>query len=97
MTIVSLAEVKAHLRPMSNRRKQAGGCHENGKPAAVLVSVSNDEELESILLACSRRFQRLLERSNREIDQGKALSHDEFWRRAKKKLSGVAHFFLPDV
>ena len=25
----------------------------NGKPAAVLVSVADDDELESILLACS--------------------------------------------
>jgi len=86
MTIVSLAEVKAHLSAYVESSK-AGPVvvTKNGKPAAVLVSVSNDEELESILLACSRRFQRLLERSNREIDQGKALSHDEFWRRAKKK------------
>jgi len=52
----------------------------NSKPAAVLVSVTADDELESILLACSPRFLKSLECSNRQIDQGKSVSHDEFWR-----------------
>ena len=55
----------------------------NGKPAAVLVSVADDDELESILLACSPRFQKLLERSNRQIDRGKGIPHDEFWKRVE--------------
>jgi PHD/YefM family antitoxin component YafN of YafNO toxin-antitoxin module len=56
----------------------------NGKPAAVLVSVADDDELESILLACSPRFQKLLERSSRQIDQGKGIPHDEFWKRVER-------------
>ena len=47
------------------------------------VCVLAIDELESILLACSPRFQKLLERSNRQIDQGKGISHDEFWRRVE--------------
>ena len=86
MTIASLAEVKAHLSAyVESSKKGPIVVTKNGKPAAVLVSVSDDDELDSILLACSRRFQRLLERSNREIDKGKGLSHDEFWRRAGKR------------
>ena len=56
---------------------------QNSKPAAVLVSVADDDELESLLLACSPRFQKLLERSNWQIDQGKGIPHDEFWKRVE--------------
>ncbi|MBZ5495745.1 MAG: type II toxin-antitoxin system Phd/YefM family antitoxin [Acidobacteriia bacterium] len=85
MTIASLAEVKARLSAYVESSKKAPVVvTKNGKPAAVLISISDDEELESILLACSRRFQRLLERSNRQIDKGKGLPHDEFWRRVRK-------------
>jgi hypothetical protein len=50
-----------------------------------LVSVADNDDLESILLACSPRFQRLLERSNRQIDQGKSIPHDEIWKRVEDK------------
>ena len=83
MTIASLAEVKARFSAYIEACKTSPiVVTKNGKAAAVLVSVTDDDELESILLACSPRFQRLLERSNREIDHGRAIPHDEFWKRA---------------
>ncbi len=86
MTIASLAEVKARLSAyVESSKKGPIVVTRNGKPAAVLISVSDGEELESILLACSPRFQRLLERSNRQIDKGKGLSHAEFWRRVREQ------------
>jgi len=84
MTIASLAEVKARFSAFVESCKTSPVVvTKNGKPAAVLVCVTDDDELESVLLACSPRFQKLLERSNRQIDQGKGIPHDEFWQRAK--------------
>jgi len=84
MTIASLAEVKDRFSAYIEACKASPiVVTKNGKAAAVLVSVSDDDELESILLACSPRFKRLLERSNREIDRGEGIPHDEFWKRAK--------------
>lgn len=84
MTIASLAEVKARFSEfVKSCRVSPVVVTKNGKPAAVLVSVSGDDELESILLACSPRFQKLLERSNREIDKGKGISHDRFWQQVE--------------
>ena len=86
MTIASLAEIKARFSAYVEACKASPVVvTKNGKPAAVLVSVGDDEELESILLACSPRFQRLLERSNREIEQGRVIPHEEFWKRARRK------------
>jgi prevent-host-death family protein len=84
MTIASLAEVKAKFSAYIESCKTSPVVvTKNGKPAAVLVSVTDGDELESILLACSPRFQKLLERSNRQIDQGKGIPHDEFWKRVE--------------
>jgi prevent-host-death family protein len=56
MTIASLAEVKARFSAFIESCKTSPVVvTKNGKPAAVLVSVTGDEELESILLACSPR------------------------------------------
>jgi prevent-host-death family protein len=85
MTIASLAEVKAKFSAYIEAAKTSPVVvTKNGKPAAVLVSVSDQDDLDSILLACSPRFQKLLERSNRQIDKSGGIPHDEFWQRVEK-------------
>ena len=85
MTIASLAQVKAKFSAYIEACKTAPVVvTKNGKPAAVLVSVTDDDDLESILLACSPRFQKLLERSNRQIDQTGGIPHDEFWKQVDR-------------
>ena len=84
MTIASLAKVKAKFSAYIEACKASPVVvTKNGKPAAVLVSVADQDELDSILLACSPRFQKLLERSNRQIDKTGGVPHDEFWRRVE--------------
>ena len=85
MTIVSLAQVKAKFSAYVEACKTSPVVvTKNGKPTAVLVAVAGDDELENILLACSPRFQKLLERSDRQIDQSGGIPHDEFWKRVDK-------------
>jgi prevent-host-death family protein len=84
MTIVSLAEVKSKFSAyVASCKNSPIVVTKNGKPAAVLISVEDDDELESILLACSPRFQKLLEHSDRQINRGKGIPHDEFWKRSE--------------
>jgi prevent-host-death family protein len=52
----------------------------NGKPVAVLLSIVDEEEIERLILAYSPKFQGLLDVARREIQEGKGLSHEEFWR-----------------
>jgi len=85
MTIASLAEVKARFSAYIEACKTSPVVvTKNGRPAAVLVSVTDQDDLDSILLACSPRFQKLLERSNRQIDRTGGIPHDEFWRRVEE-------------
>jgi prevent-host-death family protein len=88
MRIVSLAEVKARLSAYVDESKSAGPIviTRNGKAVAVLLSPIDDDDLESILLARSPRFQSLLEKSRKSLQAGKGLSEDAFWEAAENRF-----------
>jgi PHD/YefM family antitoxin component YafN of YafNO toxin-antitoxin module len=57
----------------------------NGKPTAVLLEVSDDDELERLLMAHSPRLQEILASARRRIEAGGGIPDDEFW----KDVAGV--------
>ena len=84
MRIASVAEVKARLS--SYLKASATGpvvVTRNGKAVAVLLGVENDEELERLLLAHSRKLRAILDAADRRIDEGKGIRHDEFWQQVE--------------
>jgi prevent-host-death family protein len=84
MKIASVAEVKARLS--SYLKASATGpvvVTRNGKAVAVLVGVEDDEEVERLLLAHSRKLRAVLDAADRRIDEGKGLGHDEFWQQVE--------------
>jgi prevent-host-death family protein len=82
MKIAALADVKAHLSAYVDECENEGPViiTRNGKAAAVLLAPKDDDDLERLMLAHSRRFQALLSKSRRSIKAGKGVSHDEFWK-----------------
>jgi len=96
MKIAALADVKAHLSAYVDACESEGPIiiTRNGRAAAVLLAPKNDDDLERLMLAHSRRFQALLAKSRRSIKAGKGVSHHEFWknvaaRRPLKRPSQV--------
>jgi prevent-host-death family protein len=87
MKIAALADVKAHLSAYVDECGNEGPViiTRNGKAAAVLLAPKNDDDLERLMLAHSRRFQALLGKSRRSIGAGKGVSHDEFWKAAARR------------
>jgi len=84
MKIASVAEVKARLS--SYLKASATGpvvVTRNGKAVAVLLGVSDDEELERVLLAHSRKLRAILEAADRRIDAGAGIGHDKFWQQVE--------------
>jgi prevent-host-death family protein len=84
MKIASVAEVKAKLS--AYLKASAAGpvvITRNGKAVAVLLGVRDDEELERLLLAHSRKLRAILDAANRRIDQGAGIGHDEFWQQVE--------------
>ena len=52
----------------------------NGKPVAVLISMEEEEELERVILAYSPRFQNILQKAKREIQESVGITHKDFWQ-----------------
>ena len=46
---------------------------------AVLLAVADDDELERLILAHSPKFQRILDKSRRQIAETGGIPHDDFW------------------
>lgn len=87
MKIAALADVKAHLSAYVDECENEGPViiTRNGKAAAVLLAPKDDDDLERLMLAHSRRFQTLLAKSRRGIKAGKGVSHDEFWKTVAQR------------
>jgi prevent-host-death family protein len=86
MKVASVADIKARL---SAYLKASGEgpvvVTRNGKAVAVLLAVKDDDELERLILAHSKKFQTILAKSRQQIREGKSLSHDEFWKAVRPK------------
>jgi prevent-host-death family protein len=87
MKIAALADVKAHLSAYVDECEKEGPViiTRNGKAAAVLLVPKDDDDLERLMLAHSRRFQFLLAKSRRSIKTGKGVSHHEFWKTVARR------------
>src|ERR1700730_9919331 len=84
MKIASVADVKARLSAYL-RESQDGPVivTRNGKAVAVLLAVTDDDELERLVLAHSPKFQALLDKSRRQIEETGGIPHEQFWREVE--------------
>jgi prevent-host-death family protein len=81
MKIASVADVKARLSAYLNETQQGPVIiTRNGKAVAVLLAVTDEDELERLVLAHSPKFQALLDKSRRQIEDTGGITHDVFWR-----------------
>jgi prevent-host-death family protein len=84
MKIASVADVKAHLSAYLKASQEGPVIiTRNGKAAAVLLAVTDEEELERLVLAHSPKFQALLDKSRRQIEETGGIPHDAFWREVE--------------
>jgi PHD/YefM family antitoxin component YafN of YafNO toxin-antitoxin module len=87
MRIAPLADVKARLSAYLDQCGVEGPLviTRNGKAAGVLLVPEDADDLERLMLARSPRFQALLERSRKSIEEGKGLSEKAFWAAVRKR------------
>lgn len=92
MKIASVADVKARLSAYLKETEQGPVVvTRNGKAVAVLVAVTDDDELERLVLAHSPKFQALLEKSRRQIEETGGIPHEQFWREVKAQRRHLAN------
>jgi len=81
MRIASVADVKAKFSGYIKESRQGPVVvTKNGKPIALLLSVTDEEEIERLILAYSPKFQAMLQVSEQQIREGKGIKHADFWR-----------------
>jgi prevent-host-death family protein len=84
MKIASVADVKARLSAYLKECQEGPiVVTRNGKAVAVLLAVTDEDELERLVLAHSPKFQALLDKSRRQIEETGGIPHDVFWREVE--------------
>jgi prevent-host-death family protein len=84
MRIAPIADIKAHLSTYVNEAgKGPVVITKNGKPVAVLLGVTDEEEIERLILAYSPKFQAVLAQGQKEIEDTGGIAHDQFWREVE--------------
>ncbi len=66
----------------------------NGRPCAVLFPVTNETDLESLLLVQNKDFWRMFDRAHKEGEKKGFTSLDEVPDRCWDRLAALASFFL---
>jgi prevent-host-death family protein len=84
MKIASVADVKARLSAYLKETQEGPVIvTRNGKAVAVLLAVTDEDELERLVLAHSPKFQAILDRSRRQIEDTGGIPHEQFWREVE--------------
>ena len=78
MRIIPVADLKKHLSSYLDQC-QSGPIvvTKNGRAVAVLVCVSDDDDVEDIVLAHSQKLRKMLDEAERRIREGGGVSHDD--------------------
>ncbi len=53
---------------------------EDGEPVAILLSISEKDDIERIALAYNPRFRRLINDADRRIEKTGGIKHNDFWK-----------------
>ena len=86
MKLAPVAEVKAKFSEFIKECKNGPiVVTKNGRPAAALVSIDSDDDLERILFSSSKMLQTILDMAEKRIKSGKGISSDDFWNQMKKE------------
>lgn len=84
MNIAPLADVKARFSAyIKNIQKEPVIVTKNGRPVAIMLGISDKDDLERIMLSVSPKFQALLEEAEHRIRETGGLSHDEVWEQVE--------------
>ena len=80
MKFASVAEVKAHFSSYLRASEQGPVVvTRNGKPVAVVLAVTDEEELERLMMAHSPGLQAILEAARQRIRAGAGIRNEDFW------------------
>jgi prevent-host-death family protein len=83
MRVAPVSDIKTQFSSFLRRSRQEGPVviTENGKPVAVLLAVTDEDELERVLMAHSPELRAILNKGKEQIRAGMGIPADEFWEQ----------------
>lgn len=89
MTRASIAAVKANFGDYIKTIGEAPlVVTRNGKPIALMLSVSSEEDIERLLMEQSPSLRKITDRSLKQIRAGKGVKSDAFWNELDSAAPG---------
>ena len=86
MKIAPIADIKARLSSYIDQVETGPVIiTKNGRPVAALVAITDEDELERLIMAYTPRLRQLLNDAAERIKQGGGIPHDEFWRQVAEE------------
>jgi prevent-host-death family protein len=81
MKIASVADVKAKFSAFIKATGQGPVVvTRNGKAVAAIIAVSDEQDLERLMLGYSPKLRAILSAARRRIRNGQGIPHSQFWR-----------------
>ena len=91
MSIAPLADVKARFSAyINNLQTDPVIVTKNGRPVALMLGISDEDDLERLMLALSPKFQALLDEAESRIRETGGLSHNEVWAQIEAEASSYS-------
>jgi len=88
MKIAPIAEIKAQFSSFVKASEEEPIIiTRNGKPVAVLLAISDEDEIERLMLAYSKKFRALLEAAERRIQETGGIRHEDFWKAVEAETN----------
>jgi prevent-host-death family protein len=85
MKIAPVADVKARFSSYLEQSERGPVIvTKNGRPVAALVSVTDEDELERLVLAYTPRFRRLPDAAEKRINKEGGIRDQDFWDSVNK-------------
>lgn len=86
MKIAPLAQVKDKLSAYVNDSQQTPIIiTKNGKPVALLTGITEDDDLDSLLLANNPRFVAILKEARARVLKTGGIKQKDFWKRMAQR------------
>jgi prevent-host-death family protein len=86
MKIAPVADIKARLSSYLEQVENAPVIiTKNGRPVAALVAITDDDELERLVMAHTPRLRQLLNEAAKRIERNGGIPHDEFWQQVAEE------------
>jgi len=82
MKIAPIAEIKAQFSAFIKASEESPVIvTKNGKPVAVLLGISDEAEIERLVLAYSKKLRVVLDAAEKRVRESGGIPHDEFWQQ----------------